>query len=216
MDERTIEHRYGRTALHKADDITFKRLVDKNLPIPTVLQRYEFRKSQMAKEKKAPDAERILETAEFCLTRGLYDKFVKEMDDLVELNAKHPSAIAFKKIKEGLKKPISKPDSSQAWKDRLTCTFKLTTTPHYPALYNPREADPLAVLAPLNARGELPRFFYWFALKGITPPTLPDQRQVVILADKPEDFFNLHQAFDGPPCWAMASWPAARTSPSSP
>lgn len=196
--KRMIEHKWGKTALHKADDIAFKRLAEKSRPIPTVLERYDARKKELAKEKKV-DAEKILETAEFCLTHGLYDKFAKEMDDFVDANGKHPVAVAYKKTRDGLKKPMSKGDAGQAWKDRLTTTFKLTTTPHYAALYNAREADPLDVRARLKRLEEnYNAFFYWFALKGIAP-TLPETRQVVIFADKTEDFFNLHQAFDGPP-----------------
>jgi hypothetical protein len=197
--KRMIEHRWGKTSLHKQDDIAFKRIIENRKIIPTVAERYEFRKKELAKEKKAPDAEKILETAEFCLTHGLYDKFVKEMDDLVDNHGKHPVAVAYKKTRDALKKVPKGQDDAQSWKDRLTGNFKLTTTTHYAALYMARETEPLEVRQRLKRLEEnYNAFFYWFTLKGITPH-LPDRRQVVIFAEKVEDFFALYQAFEGPP-----------------
>lgn len=196
-----IEHKWGRTALHKADDIAFRRLAEKNRPIPTVLDKYEARKKAQAqgKDKKAAaDPEKILDNADYCLTHGLYDKFAKEMDELVEVNAKHPIAAAYKKTKDALKRPISKSDAAQSWKDRLTGTFKLTTSSHYAALYNSRDTEPADVRVRLKRlEDNYHAFFYWFAFKGIVL-TPPDHRLVVLFVDKPEDFFNIHQAFEGP------------------
>lgn len=197
--KRMIEHKWGKTSLHKQDDIAFKRIIENRKIIPTVAERYDARKKELAKEKKAPDAEKILETAEFCLTHGLYDKFAKEMDDLVDNHGKHSVAVAYKKTRDALKKAPKGQDDAQSWKDRLTGTFKLTTTTHYAALYMARETEPLEVRQRLKRLEEnYNAFFYWFALKGITP-TLPDRRQVVIFAEKVEDFFALYHAFEGPP-----------------
>lgn len=193
-----IEHKFGRTTLHKADSISFKRLVDreKRSVIPTTAEKYDLLKKQLLKEKKTGDADKILETAEFCLTNGLFDKFPKEMEDLVEKGPKHPVSIAYKKMKEALKKAPTRPDRSAFWKDRLTGTFKVTTTAHYACLYNSR--DEAEVIRRLGRFEEnLRAFYYWFALKGITLPAL-EQRQVVVFLDKPEEFFAIYQAFDAP------------------
>jgi hypothetical protein len=197
-----IETKYGWTTLHKADAVSFKKLLSdpdragRRSVIPTTAKRYEARKKDLVNEKKTADPEKILETAELCLSWGLYDKFPKEMEDLVEKAPKHPSSIAYKKMLDALKKAPTKPDASAYWKDRLSGNFRVTTTTHYACLYSSREETEVTRRLK-RFEDNFRAFYYWFALKGIALPAL-DQRQVVIFVgdmDKPEEFDRLCKVF---------------------
>jgi hypothetical protein len=119
------------------------------------------------------------------------------MDEFVDLSPKHPSAVAYKKVRESVKKAPTKPDRATAWKDRLTGNFKIRTTTHYAALYNSRDGEVDVENRLARLEQSFKNFFYWFAFKGIAL-TPPDQKLVVIFVDKPEEYAALYQAFDAP------------------
>lgn len=194
-----IKHKWGRTAVYKTDEIHWFPVLENKKSVPTVSARYTARRKDLIKEKESPSPEKLLEVAEYALTHGMMDKFHLEMAELVKVKPDHKVAALYKKYQSELKAAPKKPDMGTIWKDRLGGNFKITSSEHYTALYDSQSNEPLEVRNRLKRLEEnLQSFYYWFALRGkYLPP--PDRKQIVVMADKVENFHNLHQAFDYQP-----------------
>lgn len=191
-----IEHKWGRTALQKTDEFHFFRVMENRRPVPTVFERYTARRKDQIKDKETPSAEKLLDVAEYALTHGMMERFHQDMAELVKSKPDHKVAVLYSKYQAELKRAPKKADMGVTWKERLGGNFKITSSDHYVALYDMQTNEPIEVKNRLRQMEQnFQSFYYWFALRGKYLP-MPDRRQVVVMVDKPDEFHNLHQAFD--------------------
>jgi hypothetical protein len=165
--------------------------------IPTVAERYKEKLDSFTKEK--PTVSDLLNLAEWTLEHGLVDKFPEIMDKVVEADKGHSAAVAYVKLKADLdRKPGDDPMATLLRKQILS-GYKLTETPHYLLVHN--AANDTAVEIKTHAdhlENALRGFYYWFALRGITLK-VPQNRQVVVLTTKADDFEQLHKVLTSGP-----------------
>src|SRR5262249_26435769 len=142
-------------------------------------------------------AEKLLELAEWAVSHGLLDKVSKVIEELAQIDAKHPSVVAYQKIEAAMNKPVSRDDAAVSWRERLG-EYKIKNSKHYTLLYDVSEeaqADLRLKHLEQNYRG----FFTWFALRGRALP-VPESRLVAVLVESPEAFEHQYKdIFDAPP-----------------
>jgi hypothetical protein len=168
----------------------------------SLAQAAKVRREDFTKKKDKTPAD-YLERADWALTNGLLDDkdvgFKFYMEGLAKTDLKEgPGADvlkAYKQVRDGLENKPTKDDSAMAWKQRYE--LKSTSSDHYVLLY-----DMQTTTAPPDAISRLDRleknyqqFFYWFALRGKTPP-MPDRRLIAFLVESPVEFQKYYAACD--------------------
>lgn len=180
--------------------------------LPTITAQFNTKYDNATKNKAS--AAELRELAAWALGHGLLGLgenekgFITVMDRLAENNPADPAAIAYKKVKADLAKPLSSEDTASLWRKRLVETYKATQTEkhHYAILHN-FATDALSEVKSQidDLEKAFQSFFYWWALQSIALP-VPTTRQVAILADsKQEEFDRLKRQLDGSPAVAGSS-----------
>ena len=162
-----------------------------NKPIPTILDRFKERWEKAQKEKVSVSD--LLNLAEWALEHGLVDKFPEVMDKVVETDKGHSAAVAYVKVKADLDRKAKDSSAVASWYSKLLPGYKPAETPHYLLVHN-LMGDVAAEIKPHieHLENALRGFYYWFALRGIALP-VPQERQVVVLTSKVDDFEQLHK-----------------------
>jgi hypothetical protein len=174
---------------------------DKGLPKPikrpTVMQLFQAKQKETEKDKSGG---KLLDAAEFALRHGLLKQCEEIMDKLAKLDSKEPDVVAavkaFEKVRKDLAQPIARDEPAiDWWKGELRC--KMDRSAHYCLLYD--GANPAEVKGRLDRlERNMEAFYYWFALKGKTPP-VPERRLGALLIDKASDLKQLYLAAGAPP-----------------
>jgi hypothetical protein len=183
-----VRHHWGEAML--LQDTSISRVVPlkgaNGRPLPSVFKLYED------KHKKvfgggAPQADDVRELADWCLTVGLMKQFTEVMDRLVELQKTSPVAVAYARVRDELKKPVTQGETSD-WLSRLPRDFTAARKPgsHYAVLYGNGATAAEADKALEALEHGLQGFYYWWALRGDVLP-VPRQEMVALVAS-PEDF----------------------------
>jgi hypothetical protein len=158
--------------------------------MPTVADVFNERIAALVKEKAT--ASDYLDLAEWTLQHGLVNKFPEVMDKVVEADKGHSAAVAYVKIKADLdRKAGDYPTVASLLRKDLLQRYNATETPHYVLVHN--SAGDTAVEVQTHAEhleNAFRGFYYWFALRGIAL-TVPQNRQVVVLTSKEDDFERL-------------------------
>jgi len=171
----------------------------------SLAQAAQARKDDFNKKKDRVPSD-YLDRADWALTHGLLDDkdkgFKFYMEELAKTDVKDAAAAeivkAYKQVRDGLDKKPVKDDAAMAWKQRYD--LKAMPSDHYVMLY---DMQTNTVPPDVNSRLErleknYQQFFYWFALRGKTPP-MPDRRLIAFLVDSPADFLKYHDACDQVP-----------------
>jgi hypothetical protein len=166
--------------------------------MPTIADLFNQKIAVLIKEKAT--ASDYLDLAEWTLQHGLVKKFPEVMDKVVEADKGHSAAVAYKTIKADLDRQAGDYPAvaSSLRKDMLT-GYKVAETPHYVLVHN--SAGDTAVEVQTHAEhleNAFRGFYYWFALRGIAL-TVPQNRQVVVLTSKEDDFERLRELLTSGP-----------------
>jgi hypothetical protein len=185
-----VDHKWGSTTLYQQKDL----IEYETVRLPTVAQRYQLKWAEVVKGGK-PTEKNLEELADWALTHGLLDEFVKDMKQLEEIAPTNKAAVAFKQVTAAMERPITRADSSDV--QRMFRGFKSSRrSAHYVLYYDgSQELEMQSRLQRLEDNYKA--FFYWFALKGyvLTPP---DYRLAAILIEKKNAFKDEEKAFDSP------------------
>jgi hypothetical protein len=200
----TLRHRWGRALfVHKSyfyDVIPLEMSGGKLLP--SIRTRFQTKHDELMKTK--PSTEDILQLARWALEHGLVDEFAKVMDKLADTDKTNLAVTTYVKVKAALARPLSNEDVAGAWKSRLLDGYKITQseTHHFALLHN-ATTDLAAEVEPQLNRLEktFKSFYFWWALRGVALP-VPAQRQVAIIAEKPDDFRRLRRHLTASPTLA--------------
>ncbi len=177
-------------------------ITENGKPIPTVADRFHARFAKTAKEK--PSAGDLLDLAGWTLEHGLVDQFPQVMDKLVEIDKSHPAAVAYLQVKAELDRKAGDDPSIEDRRGKLLSGYKTSETPHYLIVHAANDAvtDNVAMHGKY-LENAFRSFYYWFALKQTDSkrplPSVPRNRQVVILTDQPKDFERLHEILNSGP-----------------
>jgi hypothetical protein len=139
---------------------------------------------------------------------GLMREFYAAMDELKKLDPKHPVAVNYVRVQNGLKKPPSAEDpAARNLAEELTKTdpgrfHKVNgTSGFYVALTNQQGNFDIDTKRRLNRLYEtMESFYYWFALNPNLPqPAFPQYVQTLVVIGAPDDFYAKHALWDAPP-----------------
>src|SRR5262249_14093674 len=175
------------------------------IQLPPVTKRFEtkYNKFKDARKNMQPGEQvsELLALAEWALGHGLMNQFREVMDDLVKTDAKHPSAVAFTKIKADLEQQVNGSDDADAWQKKLPFRdYRIVRKGHYALLHNySSDRHPSVESRLKRLEDTLDGFFYWFALKakpGMTLPEVPKQRLGSVLVAHEGQFEGQQQIFD--------------------
>lgn len=192
-----IYHKWGETAFNPlATDIRVEFVQENGQKLPPVAKRYKLQREEKLKDGK--NTEVLLDLAEWALTHSLLEEYTKVIEELRELDSKHPTVVAFDYYQTEMKKRLTKVDDAIVWKNQMG-NKKEKQTAHYVLLYTATETEPDEVKDYAERLEEnYLSFFYWFALKG-KKVKVPDRRLVAVLLDKPDEFYAYREAFDHAP-----------------
>jgi hypothetical protein len=173
-------------------------------PIVPVVQYLRVQRESPAREfarkftkdlQDGKDARQLAYAASWALTQGLKTDFHKTMAALVKADPKHPVGIAYRRVQEELKKPLSEDDPlTQTLLAELRAEgYRMLTSDHYGMLTKlPPSTQTDSQMKRRLARFEetFENFFYWFALQEGTMPPMPNKRLLVLLAHDATDFYS--------------------------
>lgn len=204
-----ITHKWGATGLQLHANLKASVMPgpDGQTPLPGLAKRYQ--EKYKAAHKEAPTVDGLIELAEWALGHNMLKEFVAVMGELEKLDKDHPSVKAFHKVQQAMDQPNSKGDLGKVWQERLQQKDRADSA-HYVLLYTKEpirkeNADERLKALEDHYKG----FFYWFALKskdgelayapkGQTP-VVPDQKLVVVLTGKEQEFERQHKIFGSIP-----------------
>ncbi len=166
-----------------------------NKPLPSVSKQFEDKAHELFGNQ--PDTSKLdtqagLALAEWCLNHGWIKAYVDVMDKLVEQDSRDRQLQVYATLRQALKKDLPEV-AIDDWKGRLSADYSLTQRPHYTLLSGrttiPKEqAEALANALEQSFAG----FYYWWALKAVPLP-LPQQKLLVFVTEKNEDFKRLQK-----------------------
>lgn len=210
-----INHKWGTSVLQPETGIDIIVMEAGKKVFPSVLKRFLAR-NQEARKDGGITVDLLLDyspnpqagPAKFALEHGMLKEFREGMAEVEKLDPNNPKVKALRKIEKAMAQPITKPDSSAQWKQRLGVRDSRQSD-HYVLLHSPGVAD-----AEINSRlksleDSYKAFFYWFAFncdkdgdiayvpKGKKDALLvPDHRLVSVLTAREEEFKKDHKVFD--------------------
>lgn len=163
---------------------------------PTLAQRYEQKRKEMAKLKQDNDVTAQLNLAQWALQHGLVDEVPKIMTQAAKAEPKHPVVLAFQKTEADIRRDAKPGDDGEVWRERLG-NFRMLDGRHYRVVYEETEA--LARRLAGRLEKNFRSFYYWWALRG-TPLPVPEHKLVVILVEEERAFDYQHKnIFDETP-----------------
>lgn len=163
----------------------------KDKAIPTVKSRFQEMFDKTMKEK--PSVTDLRTLADWALEHGLVDRFPAVMDKLVETDKTNPAAVAYLKVKADLDRKAGDDPSVASWRRELLRGYKVMETPHYLLVHNVAKDTAVEITTHAeHLENAFRGFYYWFALKGIAL-TVPQNRQIVVLTAKEDDFEQLRK-----------------------
>jgi hypothetical protein len=202
-----LYHRWGGGAHIFDGDVAIKNLDKLNVgvflfskstqgfvPLPNIQKRFDEEKGKMP-PKPTPD--RVLALAEWALQHGLVEQFQAVMDKFAEEEKSHQAAVAYVKVREGLK---TKPPANKAgWRARPPEGFREVAGDHYVVWHNladPAKGNVFDEVRPRLNRLEhaLKVYYYWWALRGVELP-LPKEKMLAILDKDADSFRGHHELF---------------------
>jgi hypothetical protein len=209
-----IKTKWGISVLQPETGVTITVIKNnKEKPIHSVFRQYLDRLNVAKKE--GPTAELLLDfntnpqagPARFALEHNLLKEYREVLDEVAKLDPNNPKVKAFQNIEKAMAKPVTKPDDSGLWKQRLGIR-DARQSEHYILLYSPgvKEAEVQSRLKALE--DSYKSFFYWFAFncdndgnlayipKGAKDaPLVPEQRLVGLLTASEDEFNRDHRVF---------------------
>jgi hypothetical protein len=190
----TIEHKWGKTTLYESEAIKVNLV-----RLPPVIARYQRKRSDLGLDKRGVDkVPKLLELADWALSRGLVKQFTEIMDELAKEDAKHPVVVAYRKVQADMDRKDLKDEGVAAWAQRLP-GFNIRQSAHYTLFYDSPKKEPAEVRSRLDRlEDNYRKFFYWFALRGKALP-VPSTRLLAVLVDGEETFERQHAIFDKMP-----------------
>jgi hypothetical protein len=166
-----------------------------HIQAPTMAQRLEAKKKDLAKTKQDSNAAALMEFAQWCLQHGQLDEVAKTMEKAAKLEPKNPIIAAFQKTEAAVNQTL-KPGDGEVWRERLGNFRMLSGGKHYHVVYEDDES--LAGRLRDRLESNYRAFYYWWALKGIVPPQ-PERRLTAILVQETRSFEHQHrEIFDRP------------------
>lgn len=188
-----ISHLWGATFLDaNADGIVLDRIA-----LPTPKEQY----ANILKNIKDTSPPKMLDLAEWCLTVGLPDESIAQLDKL-STNATalgNPSVKkvidAFLKAKEVISSSPAKTDKAKLWQERIGYPV-LTVSKHY-AIVHTEGMQESANRRLEYLEDNLKTFYVWFALRGRALPGLTEKLPAIIVGDTVE-FRKYRDAFEAP------------------
>jgi hypothetical protein len=154
--------------------------------------------------KGVKDPQRFLQAAMWALQHGLTSQFHAAMEDARKLDPKLPAVANYARVQAALKKPPAADDPEAkaliAEFSRSGRYHRVNGSGFYVALTNQEPTFDNDTKRRLNRLQEtLENFYYWFALNDQLPqPALPQYRQLLLVSNTPEDFFDKHALWDSP------------------
>jgi hypothetical protein len=202
-----IYHKWGRTGLMISNDWGLSAIQENGRPVPAIAKRFEAKKKELLKGAKGDDrTDHLLELAKWALVHGMVDEVPQIIKDIAKAKPSDPIVKAFQQVQADMSRPVTRDDETPRWKEKLG-NYRITQTAHYTLLYNAPSSDSAEVKSlEKQLEDTYKGFFYWFALRGVTLP-VPDQRMVVVLVDRPEEFQVHRQVFDNAPLVADGFYP---------
>jgi len=211
-----IKTKWGTSILQPEPGLTIKVITNnKDKPIHSVMRQFDDRLKEAQKDGAAtPDLLLDYNTnpqagpARFALEHGLLKEYRDVMLRVKELDPNNPKVKALQKIEAAMAQPITKPDFSGLWKQRLGLRDSRQSE-HYVLLYSPGAKDDEIQSRLKSLEDSYRAFFYWFAFncdkdgdlayvpKGKKDaPLVPEQRQVSLLTGSEDEFNRDHRVFD--------------------
>jgi hypothetical protein len=177
-----FRHKWGVTTIPFSDMAWIQTPIKK---LPTVKRRFEQKRRQYYdKDGKATKGDLTL-LAAWALKHGLVDEFPKIMDDLADVNPKHPALTAYKQVAAAMKANVSIDEPSSNWLKNRLPRYEPKHRGHFTLLTNNGNAEDIDRRFQL-LEDTYKTFFYWFALKG-KALQVPRYRLVdVLVADRGE------------------------------
>jgi hypothetical protein len=197
-----VQTKWGKTLLYgDQNKIVFS---DRPLPFASLSKQYSDRQKDLL---TSYTAERRLELAEWCLSRGLLKEFALNMEELAKANASEPrvkqAVEAYRQVlkaeMEIQNSPLPRDEAAIAfWKNQKGFKDPYVTD-HYTIMYDAPAVNPLDVRnRGIKLENTFRGFYYWFALKGYALP-MPKKKLMAVVIDKPDDFHHWRQRLDSPP-----------------
>jgi hypothetical protein len=199
-----ISHKWGSTILFPIQKSSTERIAYKALALPDgrmmppVAARFKLESRKAHPANGQPSANDLVALAEWALSHGLLTNYTETMDELVQVDKNHRSAVAYLKVKEALDKPPAANKDAETWRQRLNSAYHLSDKGHYTLLHQLPKSENAELQSRLDRlENTLRGFYYWFALKGVALP-VPQQRLLAVLVAQKEEFERNRQMFEVP------------------
>jgi len=194
-----FKHHWGSTLLRAKTD--FYQVVPLRNTDGKILHstRTQFKKLTEEVKKDKATTDDLLKVATWALEHNLLEEFVKEIEKIAEKDKTHPIVVSVLKTKADLARAVPKLDLAKEGKGNVLPKQRLTQpdNSHFAILH--------AASSTNDMKSQVERlemyyhsFFYWWALRGVNLP-LPVERQLVVVADRPDLFRRLHSQLTAGP-----------------
>jgi hypothetical protein len=211
----SIEHKWGKSVLRPEVGLDIIVMKAGEKVFPSVAKRFIDRNVEAHKDGGVSldllfdyAANAQAGPAKFALEHRLLKEFRDVMKEAEQLDPKNPKVLAFQKIEKAMSQPITKPDDSAGWKQRLGLRDSRSSD-HYVLIYSPGVSEAEVDSRLKSLEDSYRSFFYWFAFncdkdgdlpyipKGQKDALLvPDRRLVAVLTAREDEFKKDQKAFD--------------------
>jgi hypothetical protein len=210
-----IEHKWGKSVLQSEAGLDIIVMKSGDKPFPSIRKRFLARNTEAHKDGNVSvdllldyDTNPQAGPAKFALEHRLLNEFRDVMAEVEKLDPNHPKVKAFQKVEKAMAQPITKPDASAQWKQRLGLRDSKSSD-HYVLLYSPGAPESEVTQRLKSLEDSYRGFFYWWAFscdkdgdlaympKGKKDAlVVPDTRLVSVLTAKEDEFEKDHKLFD--------------------